>query len=108
VACIGGSGLVQAISLLHVNIPWHTAGVDPAGVELLQQQQINGCGSEQAINGNCCMHMHKRKKGQGICSKQISLLRKVGMAHEANVAVAAVVLPDGAFSISCLTLSDPR
>jgi len=101
VACIGESGLVQAISLLYVNISWHTAGV-----ELLQQQQINGCGSEQAINGNCCMHMHKRNKGQGspcICSKQISLLQKVGMAHEANVAVAAVVLPDGASSISCLT-----
>ena len=30
-----------------------------AGVELLQQQQINGHGSEQAVNGNCCMHMHK-------------------------------------------------
>ena len=35
-------------------IPWHTAGI-----ELLQLQQINGCGSEQAVNGNCCMHMHK-------------------------------------------------
>ena len=49
----GGSGFVQAISLLHVNIPRHTAGVE------LQQQQINGCGSEQAVNGNYCMHMHK-------------------------------------------------
>ena len=54
VACIGGSGFVQAKSLLHVNIPRHTAGV-----KLLQQQQINGRGSEQAVNGNYCMHMHK-------------------------------------------------
>ena len=53
-ACIGGSGFVQTISLLHVNIPRHTAGV-----ELLQQQQINERGSEQAVNGNYCMHMHK-------------------------------------------------
>jgi len=45
---------MQAISLLHVNIPRHTAGV-----ELLQQQQINGRSSEQAANGNCCMYMHK-------------------------------------------------
>jgi len=45
VACIGGSGFVQAISLLHMNIPRRTAGV-----ELLQQQQINGRGSEQAVN----------------------------------------------------------
>ena len=52
-ACIGGSGFVQAISLLHVNIPRHSAGADPAGVELLQQQHINGRGSEQAVNGNC-------------------------------------------------------
>jgi len=63
---------VLAISLLHVNIPRHTAGV-----ELLQQQQINGRGSEQSINGNYCMHMHK---GEALCafaiiaSKQ-SLLR---------------------------------
>ena len=40
---IGKSGSVQAISLLHVNIPWHTAAV-----ELLQQ---HGRGSEQAVNG---------------------------------------------------------
>jgi len=32
-----------------MNIPWYTAGV-----ELLQQQQINGRGSEQAVNGNYC------------------------------------------------------
>jgi len=43
---MGRSGLEQAISLLHINIPWHTGGV-----ELLQQQQINGHGSEQAVNG---------------------------------------------------------
>jgi len=56
---MSGSGFVQALSLLHMNIPWHTAGV-----ELLQQQQINGRSSEQTVNGNCCMH------GQGSpCSK---------------------------------------
>ena len=84
---------MQAISLLHMNIPWYTAGV--------QQQQINGRGSEQGVNGNCCMHMHNRNKWWGspyICSKQLSLLQKVGVAHEANVAVAAVVvLPDRTF-----------
>ena len=51
--CIGGSGFVEAINLLHVNIPLHTAGI-----ELLKQQQINGHGSEQAVNGNFCLHMH--------------------------------------------------
>jgi len=40
---------MQAISLLHVNIPWHTAVVE------LLQQQINGCGSVQAVNGKCCI-----------------------------------------------------
>jgi len=46
------------------NISWHTAG------ELLQQQQINGRGSEQAVDGNCSMPMHKRNKGRGSpCSK---------------------------------------
>ena len=68
-----------AISLLHLNIPWHIAGV-----ELLQQQQINGRGTVQAVNGNYCVHRHKRNKGQGslcIYSKQISWFRKVGVAH---------------------------
>jgi len=81
--------------------------MDHAGVELLQQQQTNGHGSEQAINGNCCMHIHKRNKGWGspyIYSKQISLLQKVGVAHVVNVAVEAItVLPDGAFLILSLT-----
>ena len=54
-ACIGGSGFVQVISLLHVNIPLHTAGV-----ELLQQQKINGRSSVQAGNGYCCMDMHEK------------------------------------------------
>jgi len=43
------------------------------------------------------MHMHKRNKGRGspcICSKQN---RKVGVAHEVNVAI--IVLPYRAFSI---------
>ena len=92
-ACIGESGFMQAISLLHVNIPCSMPGVGR-----LQQQQINGRGSEQAVNGNCCMHMHKRNRGRGspcICSKQISLLQK---ARSTNVAVAGiVVLPDGVF-----------
>ena len=98
-ACIGGSGFVQAISQLHVNIPW-----DTAGVELLEQQQINGCSSEQAVNGNCCIHMHKKGRGSPcISSKQISLLQKVGVTHEANVTlVAIVVLPDCVFLISHL------
>ena len=39
-----------------MNIPWHTAGV-----ELLQLQQINGRGFEQAVNGNSCIHIHKKK-----------------------------------------------
>jgi len=34
---------VQAISLLHVNIPWHTAGVTQL------QQWINGHGSVQGV-----------------------------------------------------------
>jgi len=72
VACIGESGFVQAISLLRVNIPGSMSGVGH-----LQQPQINGRGSEQAVSGNCCMHMHKRIKGGAppcICSKQTSLL----------------------------------
>jgi len=49
---------------------------------------------------------YKRNKGRGspcIIREQISLLQKVGVAHEANVAVAAVVvLPDCVFLILCL------
>ena len=82
-----------------------------SGVGHLQQPQINGRGSEQAVSGNCCMHMHKRIKGGAppcICSKQTSLLWKVGVAHEANIAVVAVVvLPDRASSILHLTWSNP-
>ena len=85
-ACIGESGFMQAISLLHVNIPWHTAGV-----ELLQQWQINGCGTVQAGNGDCYMHMYKRNKGRGSPCKE-------------NFAVAAViVLPVRALLISRLS-----
>ena len=64
---------------LQNNIPWHTTGI-----KLLQQQWINGRGSVQAVNGDCCMHIHTRNKGCGslcTCSQQISLW-KVSVAHD--------------------------
>ena len=50
---------------------WHTARV-----ELLKQRQIYGCGSVQAVNVDCCIHMYTKNKGCGsscTCSQQISL-----------------------------------
>ena len=52
-----------------MNIPRHTAGV-----ELLQQQQINGCGSEQAVNGNYCMHMHKSGALRAFAASKINII----------------------------------
>jgi len=53
------------------------------------------------------MHMHKRNKGRGsqaFLQQVKSLFRKVGVAHEANIAAAAfIVLPYLAFLISQLT-----
>jgi len=45
-------------------------------LEVLNRQWIDGCGSLQALNIDCCMHMHTRNKGCGFlctCSQQISL-----------------------------------
>jgi len=72
-ACIGVSGFMQAKK--------SAACEYAAGVKLLQQQQINVHGFVQAVNGNCCMHMHMGRGALCIRSKQISLLQKVGMAH---------------------------
>jgi len=53
VACrpIGGSGFMQAISLLHVNIPWHTAIIDSKRKRDWQPQVFTGVRSvvQQAL-----------------------------------------------------------
>ena len=57
------------------------------------------------------MDMHKRNKGRGsqaFLQQVKSLFRKVGVAHEANIAAAAfIVLPYLAFLISQLMWSNP-
>ena len=57
---------------------------------------INGRGSEQALNGNYCMHMHKGGAPHAFAASKIIIASKVGVADEANVVVA--VLPDRDFA----------
>ena len=67
----GGSAFVQAISLLHVNIPWHTAGVTQL------QQWINGHGSVQGVvSASLRVAAHTDPSKYPICYCVYSLLRR--------------------------------
>ena len=55
----GGGGFVQATGLLHIlsRIIFPVIRKSSTLSGVLKQQWINGHGSVQAVNGDCCIHI---------------------------------------------------